>query len=40
MFARMNMLTILREIKRVQLEVVALREEMTQREELAQRDSE
>ncbi|MEO1731625.1 MAG: DUF6768 family protein [Pseudomonadota bacterium] len=34
MFARMNMLTILREVKRVQLEVVALREE------LAERDSE
>ena len=28
MFARMNMLTILREVKRVQLEVVALREEL------------
>ena len=40
MFARMNMLTILREIKRVQLEVVALREEVAQRDELAQRDSE
>ena len=28
MFARMNMLTVLREVKRVQLEVAALREDM------------
>lgn len=31
MFARMNMLTVLREVKRVQLEVVALREELEKR---------
>ncbi|MEO0420044.1 MAG: DUF6768 family protein [Pseudomonadota bacterium] len=31
MFARMNMLTVLREIKRVQLEVVSLREELNRR---------
>ena len=38
MFNRMNMLTILREVKRVQLEVVALREELS--EERARRDQE
>ena len=32
MFNRMNMLTILREVKRVQLEVVALREELAKRD--------
>ncbi|MEM9084342.1 MAG: DUF6768 family protein [Pseudomonadota bacterium] len=33
MFARMNMLTILREVKRVQLEVAALRDELGQAED-------
>ncbi|MEO0591830.1 MAG: DUF6768 family protein [Pseudomonadota bacterium] len=33
MFNRMNMLTILREVKRVQLEVVALREELAERDQ-------
>ncbi|MEM6857224.1 MAG: DUF6768 family protein [Pseudomonadota bacterium] len=33
MFARMNMLTVLREVKRVQLEVVALREELAERDQ-------
>ena len=33
MFARMNMLTVLREIKRRQLEVAVLREEATRRDE-------